>query len=73
MAENNLFPEISYNEAIAELESIIKEMQSENCDIDKLAQNTRRAAELIDLCQKKLTRTETEIQRILATLDSPKD
>lgn len=61
----------SYNEAINEIENIIKEMQSDNCDIDKLALNARRAAELIELCQKKLTRTEEEIQKIIEGLSSP--
>ena len=69
MNNPNNMPEISYNDAIQEIECIIKEMQSDTCDIDKLANNTKRAAELIGICKQKLTRTESEIQNILNTLE----
>lgn len=61
---------ISYNAAIKEIEDILKEMQSENCDIDRLAENTRRAAQLIELCRSKLLRTEEEIQKALSPVDT---
>lgn len=69
--DNNLqVPETGYNDAIKEIDNIIREMQNENCDIDKLAENTRRAAALIEMCQKKLTRTEEEIQKILQSIEN---
>lgn len=67
--DSNKTQEISYNAAVKEIEDIIREMQSENCDIDRLADNTRRAAQLIELCRNKLTRTEDEIQKILTALE----
>lgn len=63
--ENN---EISYNQAIQEIENILREMQSENCDIDRLAANTKRAAELIELCRQRLTRTEQEVRKIISSM-----
>ena len=39
--------ELTYNQAISELESILRTMQSDDCDIDRLATLTRRATELI--------------------------
>lgn len=60
---------MSYEKALAELEAILKEMQSEQCDIDKLASMTKRATELIASCRKKLTATEDELRQILSSLE----
>lgn len=61
--------ELTYEKAVAELEAILKDMQSEQCDIDKLAAKTRRATELIAACRSKLTATEAELRQILSSLD----
>ncbi|MBR6746190.1 MAG: exodeoxyribonuclease VII small subunit [Muribaculaceae bacterium] len=60
--------EISYREAVNELDIILREMQSDNCDIDKLSAMTRRATELIAECRNRLTATDEELRGILATL-----
>ena len=57
--------ELTYNQAISELESILRTMQSDDCDIDRLATLTRRATELIAECRKRLTATEEELATIL--------
>lgn len=73
MAENEpKFPPVegmSYAECVAQLENILKMMQSDNCDIDHLAAYTRRAAELLRACRSRLVTTEEELQSILATLE----
>lgn len=61
--------ELSYNEAIAQLGQIINAMQADNCDIDRLADYTRRATELIAECRRRLTATDEELSRILKTLE----
>ncbi|MDE6084783.1 MAG: exodeoxyribonuclease VII small subunit [Muribaculaceae bacterium] len=61
--------ELSYNEAMEQLGRIVNAMQSDNCDIDKLAGYTRRATELIAECRKRLTVTEAELAQILKTLE----
>lgn len=66
MSEN-----FSYNKAIAELETILRELQSDNCDIDTMVAKTRRASELITLCRERLTATETELRTVLDTLRNP--
>lgn len=63
--------EMSYRQAVNELDAILKEMQSDNCDIDKLSAMTRRATELIAECRSRLTATDEELRNILASL-SPK-
>lgn len=60
---------MSYKDAMAQLEKILNVMQSENCDIDKLAAYTRRATELIAELRKRLTTTDEELRSILAQLE----
>lgn len=59
---------LKYNEAIAELESILESMKSRNCDIDTLTQMTRRAAEIIEECRSRLTTASSDLQDILEKL-----
>lgn len=60
--------EQTYEQSLAELNKIIQQMQSDQCDIDKLAAMTRRAAELLASCRAKLTATEDELRQILASM-----
>ena len=62
--------ELTYTAAITELEEIVQKMQAPECSIDNLSEYTKRAKELLDLCRSKLTATDTELQRILADLDT---
>ena len=59
---------ISYKDAITRLEKIVNNLQSDNCDIDKLSAYTRRAIELLRLCRERLTATDEEIQKCLEEL-----
>ncbi|MBQ7041498.1 MAG: exodeoxyribonuclease VII small subunit [Muribaculaceae bacterium] len=61
--------EMTYTQAVAELESILRMMQSEDCDIDQLAAYTRRATELLKDCRSRLTATDEELRSILADLE----
>ena len=60
---------LSYNALVAELEGLVRRMQSDNCDIDLLTAYTRRAAELLRECRKRLTATEEEMRSILAEIE----
>lgn len=66
--QNTNVKEMTYRQAVDELESILREMQSDNCDIDKLSAMTRRATELIAECRNRLTATDEELRSILSTL-----
>lgn len=61
--------ELTYNQAINELETIIRTMQSDECDIDRLSAMTRRATKLIAECRSRLTATDEELRAILADLE----
>lgn len=58
--------EMKYEEAFAELQSIVRKMENDELDIDTLSQQLKRAQQLIQLCRDKLTKTDEEIQKILA-------
>jgi exodeoxyribonuclease VII small subunit len=56
--------ELSFNDAMKEVESILQSMEEGEMDIDELSSGVRRASELIKMCQKKLKTTEEEIGNI---------
>ena len=60
---------ITYSEAIAEIEEITEKIENNEFDVDLLAQNVKRIAELIKLCKAKLKSTEEEVEKILMDFD----
>lgn len=60
--------DLTYTEAVNELDSILRTMQNDTCDIDLLAAYTRRATELLTECRARLTATDTELKAILADI-----
>ena len=58
--------EIKYEEALAQLETIVRKMESNELDIDEIAVQLKTAQRLIAFCKDKLTKTEEEIQKINA-------
>ena len=56
--------EIKYEEALAQLETIVRKMASNELDIDEIAVQLKTAQRLIAFCKDKLTKTEEEIQKI---------
>jgi exodeoxyribonuclease VII small subunit len=60
--------EFSFNEAVVEIEKILKNIESGDLDVDKLSKEVKHASELIRLCQKKLHTTEEEINSIFKDL-----
>lgn len=68
--ENQELEKMTYSQAIAELETIVKEMQGENCSIDNLSKYTSRSLELLKICKAKLLTTDEELKKILAELEA---
>jgi exodeoxyribonuclease VII small subunit len=60
--------EFSFNEAVIEIEDILRNIESGDLDVDKLSVEVKRASELIKQCQKKLRSTEEEINSIFKDL-----
>ena len=57
--------EMSYKEAIAEIEQILKSLREEQNSIDTLSERVARATELIALCREKLRKAEEEVNSII--------
>ena len=62
--------QLSYNQALAELEQILAALRGDDCDVDKLTVMTARAVELLNHCRSRLTTTDEELRRILDSLQS---
>lgn len=56
---------MSYAQAKEELEKIVSAMESGQLDVDALTEKVKRASELIAFCKEKLTKTDTQLQKIL--------
>lgn len=61
--------EQSYVSAISEIEEILRSLDTENVDIDRLATDVQKAAELIAFCRDRLAATQTEVERIVSSFD----
>jgi len=59
-----------YAEALAELESILAELERDNVDVDRLAGQVQRAAELIRLCRERIGNARMQIEHVVAELGS---
>ncbi len=55
-----------YEEALSQLETIVRKMEANEYDIDQLAQQLKTAQQLIKFCKDKLTKTEQELAKIQA-------
>ena len=59
---------IGYAAALAELESILAEIEDDTVDVDVLAARVRRAAELLRVCRDRITAARDEVGQIVADL-----
>lgn len=62
-------PVLSFREAMEELEGILERIEGEEIDIDRLAEELRRAAQLLDLCRGKIRKAEVEVTQIVQSLE----
>jgi len=61
--------EIRWADAIEELEQILTRLDDDALDVDVLAAQVARAAELIGLCRDRIANTKLEVERIVGDLD----
>ena len=60
---------VSYKEAITEIEDILQKIDDEQLDVDELSKNVERVSFLIKLCRDKLTKTEAEVEKVLSEME----
>ena len=57
--------ELSYKEAITEIETILRSLREEQNSVDTLAKRVARATELIAHCRAKLRKAEEDVNTII--------
>jgi len=62
--------EIGFSQAMQELEGILGRIESEEVDIDQLAEELGRAAELLELCRGRIRKAEVEVSQIVQGLET---
>jgi exodeoxyribonuclease VII small subunit len=62
---------LTYESAYKELAAIAREIENESVSVDVLAQKVKRASDLITFCQARLKSTESEVNKIIAQMESP--
>ena len=60
---------MTYREAIEEIETILRALDTDAVDVDDLTTRVERSAELIRLCRHKLRHAEASLDRVFDTLD----
>lgn len=56
--------ELTYEQALAELQAIVADLQEDAIGIDELAEKSERAADLIRFCRERLRRTEERLETL---------
>ncbi|WBA42081.1 exodeoxyribonuclease VII small subunit [Hymenobacter canadensis] len=65
--------ETTYRDAIAELETILRALETDTVDVDELTARVQRSATLIRLCKQKLRTAEDAIDRVFENLDQDEE
>lgn len=60
---------ITYTEAFAQLQEIVKKMENANISVDDLSDNIKTATQLIKICKDKLTKTEEEVNKTMSEIE----
>ncbi|MBQ9138720.1 MAG: exodeoxyribonuclease VII small subunit [Alistipes sp.] len=55
---------ISYTEAMAEIEQILASLQRADCDVEILAKQVERATELINICRTRLRKAQSDVEKL---------
>lgn len=63
-------PEIGYADAMAELESILDDLEDDDLDVDVLASQVERASLLISLCRDRIGAARVQVEKVVASLDT---
>tara|TARA_B000000532_G_C18792887_1_gene373463 strand:- start:669 stop:887 length:219 start_codon:yes stop_codon:yes gene_type:complete len=68
MGELKSADELTYEEAITELKEILDSLQNETLSIDQLTASIKRASDLLESCNNRLTSTEKEVNSVIQKL-----
>jgi len=65
--------EPGFAEAMAELNEIVAELESDALDVDHLAERVARAAQLVSLCRDRIDGARFAVEEILQVMDPAED
>lgn len=60
-----------YSAAAAELEAILATLDRDDLDVDQLAGQVERAAELIEFCRARIDAARVNVEKVVADFDRP--
>jgi exodeoxyribonuclease VII small subunit len=61
--------QLSYKQALEELEKIVDEIENGEIDVDFLAEKVKRATFLSQICKSKLKKTQEELDKLLSEIE----
>lgn len=56
---------LTYTQAMKELEQIVAQLEDNSLDIDQLSEKVKKAQRLIAFCRERLTQTDEEVKKLL--------
>jgi exodeoxyribonuclease VII small subunit len=62
-----------YAQSLDELDEILRELESSDVDVDRLADRVARAAVLIAMCRERINTARLQIDEVIADLDTAGD
>jgi len=62
--------DLTYSEAISEIEEILNKIENEDIDIDELSKKVKKVSELLLFCKTKLKETELEVEKTLSNISN---
>lgn len=60
---------LTYQDALEEIEDILEKIESNELDIDDLAEKVKRVSFLLKFCKDKLQKTNEEVEKILSEME----
>jgi exodeoxyribonuclease VII small subunit len=60
---------LTYQDAVNEIEEILGKIESNELDIDELAEKVKRVSFLLKFCKDKLQKTNEEVEKILNEME----
>lgn len=73
MPDNEPTDTPGYADALRELDTILRELEGSDVDVDRLAERVERASALITVCRDKITAAEMSIRQVTTDLDAAAD
>ena len=57
--------DIKYSKAIKKLDEIISKIESEEIDVDELADNVKEAVDLLKVCKNKIEKAQMDVKKVV--------